>query len=392
MNPSILRPEVQDFIAIHWNTDPLSVVLQKPLFKEVSQKELAQQLEARKKCRHKLPTWFHTPKLYYPNKLCIEQSSAEPTARYKAELIHGKTLVDITGGLGVDAYYFSQNVSFVHHCEINAELSQIAHHNFKVLGQKNIRCITTDGLEYLQKTPQPFDWVYADPSRRTTHTKRVFRLTESEPNIPQHLLQIFTKTRNVLLKAAPLLDITQGLRELPFVKEIHIVALHNEVKELLFVLEYGYTEAITLQTINIGKSQNMHFAFQLHEEQTTTVAYSAAQNYLYEPNAALLKSGGFKCIGKAFGVSKLHPHSHVYTSSALVNFPGRRFKVLQNKPYSKATMRELGIAKANLTIRNFPLPVAALRKKHNIKDGGVAYLFFTTDIHNDLRVLHCTKM
>lgn len=392
MNLSVLSPEVQHFIATRWDADPVSILLQKPFFENISQKELVQQLESKKKCRHKLPTWFHTPDIYYPKKLHIEQTSSELTALYKAQLIAGETIVDLTGGWGVDACFFAQKMAAVFHCEINPELSVIARHNFNVLGRKNIHPITTDGLEYLRKNPKTFDWVYADPSRRSTTSKKVFRLSESDPDIPAHLPLIFKKTNNILLKAAPLLDISQGIRELQFVKEVHVVAIHNQVKELLFILQYGYTEAVTIKTITIGREQPTGFSFQLHEEQSTIPEYGPIHQYLYEPNAALLKSGGFKCVGKAFGVAKLHPHSHLYTTDVLVDFPGRRFKILECKLYSKRVMEKLGIKKANVTTRNFPYTVAGLRKKHSIKDGGEHYLFFTTDYENRLRVIHCARI
>lgn len=370
----------------------MALLLKKPLFKGITQKELVQQLEAREKCKNKIPKWFHTPKLYYPKKLHIEQASSESTAQYKASLVHGKALVDLTAGIGVDAYFFSKTVDVVYHCEMDITLSTIARYNFKVLGRKNITCRATDGIQYLQEVSQPVDWVYADPSRRDRHAKRVFRLKDSLPNIPKHLPILFEKTRNVLIKAAPFVDITQGIRELRFVKEVHVVALHNEVKELLFVLERGYTGGVTVTTINIVKDQRRIFTFTPCEEQKMTVACSEVKKYLYEPNAGILKSGGFKSVGHAFGLAKLHPHSHLYTADTLVDFPGRRFTILAVTPYSKSTMQGLDLPQANITVRNFPMSVAALRKKHKIKDGGEHYLFFTTVLPHKRVLLHCAKV
>lgn len=392
MNTLLLRPEVQDFIAKHWDTDLMTVLLKKPLFAGISQRELAEQLEAQKKCRHKLPTWFATPGLYYPPKRHIEQTSSEKMAQYKARLISGQTLLDITGGLGVDAYFFSKRVDRISHCEIHQALSEIARHNFSVLGRENIMCFATDGIKHLQKKTQTFDWVYADPSRRNEQARRVFRLEDSLPNIPKQLPILFEKTRNILVKAAPLLDISQGIRALCFVKEVHVVALHNEVKELLFVLERGYTGAVTVKAVNIVNDEEYIFAFTPCEEQKIVPTYSEAKKYLYEPNAAILKSGGFKSVGTAFGLAKLHPHSHLYTADRLVDFPGRRFSILSVSRYSKAAMQALSLSQANLSVRNFPLSVAELRKKHKIKDGGTDYLFFTTTMHRQLIFLHCAGL
>ncbi|MGW9685971.1 THUMP-like domain-containing protein [Flagellimonas sp. 2504JD1-5] len=370
----------------------MSVLLQKPLFDGVSQKELAEQLEARKKCKDKLTKWFNSERIYYPNKLNIEQTSSERTAAYKAKLLSGETLLDVTGGFGVDSYFFAEKIGQVFHCEINKDLSVIASHNFKVLGQKNISCLPKNGIDFLKNSNQEFDWIYLDPSRRDDVKGKVFLLKDCIPNLQEHLPAIFGKTKNVLVKTSPLLDISQGLNELKYVKEIHSVAVQNEVKELLFVMEYGFEGDINIKTVNLLKGNEEAFDFVLQEEQKTIVGFSTPEKYLYEPNAAILKSGGFKSVATMFGLKKLHQHSHLYTSKDLIDFPGRRFEVTKTLPYSKRTLKEIGITKANITTRNFPSSVAELRKKHKIKDGGDHYLFFTTDINNKLAVLVCTKI
>ena len=244
----------------------MSVLLKKPLFEGISQKELAEQLEAKKKCKDKLPSWFNTPNIYYPNKLNIEQTSSEETAQYKASLVDGKTLLDLTGGLGVDSYFFSKKIDTVLHCEINEELSEIAQHNFAVLGQENIVCIPEDGIDFLKQTDKTFDWVFVDPSRRNGKIGKVFLFKDCIPNLPEHLPFLFKKTENILVKASPLLDIKQGVEELNFVKEIHVVAINNEVKELLFVLKQDYQDKVTIKTINKTQNQEMVFSFNLDDE------------------------------------------------------------------------------------------------------------------------------
>ena len=392
MNELILNTGIQDFIDKNWNADIMSVLLQKPFFEGISQKELAEQLEAKKKCKDKLPTWFNSPNIYYPNKLNIEQTSSEQTAQYKANLVHGKTLLDLTGGFGVDTYFFSKKIETVFHCEINPDLSEIAHHNFDVLGQKNIICIPEDGIQYLGDTNEKYDWVYVDPSRRNDVKGKVFLLKDCLPDLTENLAAIFGKTNRLLIKTSPLLDIKQGIGELDFVKEIHVVAVNNEVKELLFLLERGHTDDVTMKTINFVHDEKMVFDFSLGKEHETESEFNEPLEYLYEPNAAILKAGGFKSVGKAFGLKKLHQHSHLYTATGLVDFPGRRFKVLEVLPYSKNALKPFAQQKANITTRNFPISVAELRKKHKIKDGGEVYLFFTTDLNNNLTVLKCEKV
>lgn len=392
MNKNILKTGVQQFINKNIDADILSVVLKKPLFSGVTQKELAQQIEARRKSKTKLPTWFNTPMIYYPKKLHIEQTSSESTARYKAHLVSGKCLLDLTGGLGIDTYYFSKKVDEVYHCEWDQELHEIATYNFGVLKAFNITTFHTDGLLFLADSNLKYDWIYLDPARRDEHQNKVFRLSDCTPDITKHLSLLLNKSEHVLLKTAPLLDITAGISDLKHVKEIHIVADHNEVKEVLWVLhsnEQG--SAIAIKTINITHSGSETFNFLLAEEGKVKSTYAAPQAYIYEPNAAIMKSGGFKSIGKAFGVYKLHEHSHLYTSEELIRFPGRIFKIINTAAYNKKAIKSLSLSKANITTRNFPHSVAEIRKRFKISDGGNLYLFFTTDFNGELMVLVCEK-
>lgn len=369
----------------------MSVLLKKQLFEGVSQKELVAQLEAKKKCMQKLPTWFGTPGIYYPNKLHVEQTSSEKTASYKAQLIDGKTMIDITGGLGVDSFYFSKKMDAVFHCELNGSLSEIAAYNFEVLGATNITSIRTDGIQFLTDSNESMDWIYIDPSRRNEVKGKVFRFVDSLPNIPDNLNSLFEKTKKVLIKASPLLDISMGISELRFTKEVHVVAVHNEVKELLFILEHGHDSDIQIKTANLNDNHDEIYTFTIDGEKNAVAKLGEPVTYLYEPNAAILKSGGFKSAGNAFGLKKLHGHSHLYTSDTLIDFPGRRFKILDALPYRKKELRKFVGARANITTRNFPEAVAEIRKKFKIKDGGDDYLFFTTDLMGKLVVLSCAK-
>lgn len=391
MNKEILNTDVQYFINKNYNTDIMSVLLKKRVFDGVSQKELVEQLEAKKKCQNKLPLWFETPQIYYPNKRNIEQTSSEESARYKASIVEGESLVDLTGGLGVDSYFFSERFNTVFHCELNLGLSEIVAHNFKVLDTKNIEIISYDGLSFLQKENQRFDWIYVDPSRRNDLKGKVFRLADCSPNVVDHLDLLLSKSDNILLKTSPLLDISAGIGELRFVKEIHVVAVNNEVKELLWVLKKDFFQAITVKTINIRTSQNEIFNFKWGDEKNIISNYSQPLAYLYEPNASILKSGGFKLTGKAFELNKLHEHTHLYTSNELIIFPGRRFKILGTIPYNKKKFKAMKIEKANITLRNFPESVKSIRSKFKIKDGGETFLFFTTDHQGKYIVLECIK-
>nr|WP_299435432.1 class I SAM-dependent methyltransferase [uncultured Maribacter sp.] len=392
MNKEILRTGVQIFINNNINTDTMSVLLKKPPFTRVTSKELVEQIEAKKKCQKKLPKWFNTPNIYFPNKLNIEQTSSEKTAEYKASILSKKTVIDITGGFGIDCYYFSKKMKEVFHCEINEKLATIATHNFKELGAKNIQSFPIDGIKYLKESNHFYDWIYIDPSRRNDAKGKVFLLSDCLPNVPENLKLLFNKSNNIAIKTSPLLDVSIGISELKQVKEIHVVSLENEVKELIWILEKDYRDTIEIKTINIGKQKTDTFSFNFCEEKEAKTTYNLPQQFLYEPNAAILKSGAFKILGEKLNLSKLQVNSHLYTSEQeVLNFPGRIFKIKKSIPFNKKAIKELKISKANITTRNFPESVANLRKKLKIKDGGDIYIFFTTTINNDLTVLICSK-
>ncbi len=392
MNKILLNTGIQIYIKNNLNTDIMSVLLKKSDFEGVSPKELAQQIESKQKCKNKLPTWYSTPQIYYPKKLNIEQTSSEITAQYKSRLVAGKSLLDITGGFGVDSYFFAQKTGLVYHCEIDKNLSKIAAYNFKILDIKNITVIAQNGIDFLIDSPLKFDWIFIDPSRRNEAKGKVFFLADCLPNVPEHLELLFSKTKNVFIKTSPLLDFSIGIKELQFVKEIHVVATNNEVKELLWVLDKNCSGEIYIKTINLKKTEDELFNFILSKEKEAVSDYGQPSKYLYEPNAAILKSGAFKTIGNQFQLKKLHEHTHLYTSDKLVNFPGRSFKINQVVPFQKKAIQKLGIAKANITTRNFPEPVAAIRKRFKIKDGGENYLFFTKDGQGGKIVVLCSKI
>jgi 16S rRNA G966 N2-methylase RsmD len=392
LNKEILNTGVQNFIFKNLNADIVSVILKKSAFPDVSSKELAEQIEAKKKCAKKLPTWFKTKNIYYPNKLNIEQSSSEIAAEYKAKIVYGKSLIDLTGGLGIDSYFFSKKMGQVFHCEIDGNLSQIAAYNFEILGAENIDVFQTNGIESLKNSNQIYDWIYLDPSRRNDTKEKVFLLSDCTPNILVHIDWLFEKSNNILLKTSPLLDLSKGIEQLQFVKEIHIVAIKNEVKELLWVLNKKDQGSITVRTVNIKLDEEESFNFNWLDEQKTVSNIGQPLKYLYEPNAAILKSGAFKLTSKHFNLDKLNEHSHLYTSNELIDFPGRKFKINGVYNYGKKELNSLNIKKANIATRNFPKSVDTIRKLLKIKDGGDDYLFFTKCPNEKNIVLHCKKL
>lgn len=393
MNTSILNKNIQDFISQNSGTSITKLALQKNPFPEVEWVLILNQIEAKTKAKEKLPTWFSTENIIYPSKISIEQTSSEKTAAYKASLISGKTLIDLTGGFGVDDYYFSKKFNVVAHCEINKDLSAIVKHNFGQLKVENCTFYADDSANILSESDSGYkwDWIYIDPSRRNDAKGKVFMLKDCLPNVPESLDFYFEKTDSLLIKTAPLLDISAGLSELKFVKNIHIIALENEVKELLFEIHNRYSGEITIKTANILKDKTETFAFVLGESEYPT--YHLPQKFLYEPNSAIMKSGGFDEVSTSFKIDKLHKHSHLYTSDELINFPGRTFEIEKVISYGKNDMKaELLNQQANITTRNFPETVENIRKKWKIKNGGNLYCFFTTDKNDNKIVLICRKI
>ena len=390
-NKLLLEKQVQGFIHKNLNANIAKLLFKGSPFEHISIQELVGQIEAKKRAESKLPTWFKTPKIYYPDKLNIEQSSSEITAHYKTNIISGMSIIDISGGFGVDTYYFSKKFKEVTHCEINERLSSIANHNFKMLGTENIISISDEGISFLKNAGKQFDWIYADPSRRNEIKGKVFMLKDCEPNVPENLESLLQYSHHILIKASPMLDISMALSELRFTKEVHVLAVQNEVKELLFLLEKNYQKEIRIKAINIQKE--VIDSFESIYNYDVDANYSLPQTYLYEPNSAIMKAGLFNEVSHQLKLFKLHNNSHLYTSSKLINFPGRSFKINRIIPYSpKAIKKHIPSLKANVTVRNFPESVAQIRKKTKLKDGGSEYLFFTTDINNKHIVLVCRKV
>ena len=391
MNERILQQDIQEHINNHLKSDIHKLILKGVPFEGVTVQEVANQVICKQKSEKKLPSWFNTKNIYYPPKVSIEQTSSETAAKYKASLVSGNRLLDLTGGFGVDSFYFSSSFNTIDHCEIDTNLSKIAAHNFEQLNKKNIICLAENGLEYLKKSTEIFDVIYVDPSRRNDVKEKVFLLKDCEPNIPENIDLLFKKTKTILLKNSPILDITSAINELKFVKEIHVVAINNDVKELLYILEKGYCKEILIKTINFTKNNAQKFHFNYHKKPVSS--YHEPLEYLYEPNAAVLKSGAFHEISTQLNIFKLHQHSHLYTSKKRIEFPGREFKIIAVLPYDKKKIvKLLPNKKANITTRNFHKTVAQIRKELKIKDGGDIFLFFTTNIHNKFICMYCKKL
>ncbi len=388
---SILQKDIQDFITQNLNTDSSKLALKKNPFPAINYSIIINQIVAKKKAKDKLSTWFSSENIIYPEKISIEQTSSENTAKYKASLVSGEKLIDCTGGFGIDDYYFSKQFKSVIHCEINADLSQIVKHNFEILEATNIECYQGDSSEILKQLNQTFDCIYIDPSRRNDAKGKVFMLADCLPNVVDLQDFYYQFTNTILIKTAPILDLQAGLLELKNVAQIHIVAVDNEVKELLWKIEKNFNESPEIIAVNLEKEKQT--ITKIESSKSYSARYSLPKNYLYEPNASLMKSGGFEAVSELFAVNKLHQHSHLYTAYEIIDFPGRKFQIDAVVPYQKKEIAQyIQNKKMNVSTRNFPIKPEEIKKKHKIQDGGTIYAFFTTNLNNEKIILLCTKL
>lgn len=391
MNKALLNPEVLQFIQENLQEDLTKLILKGSPFPDVSIQEIATQISGKNRAKLKLPTWFKEDEILYPPNLNLEQTSSETTANYKSSLIGGKSFIDLTGGFGIDDFYFSKSFKKVIHCELNEKLSELAKHNFSVLGVSNIELVFGDGISYLKDSKEKFDWIYLDPARRDDYGGKTFLLEQCTPNVPENLILLFQKSDNILIKSSPLLDLSAGILELRKVVEIHIVSVNNEVKELLWILNRNISKEIKIKTINFLKDETQRFNT-LFDDGTAISNFSKPLKFLYEPNPAIMKSKQFAALAKFTNTFKLQSNSNLFTSEELVSFPGRRFEICEVLPYNKKSLKKsLKLKKANITTRNFPKSVIHLRKELKIEDGGEDYLFFTTDLNNNKIVTVCRK-
>ena len=386
----ILDAYIQKFINSHINSSASDLMLKASSYPEWDMKAIAQQLVGKQIAKKKLPTWFQNNEILYPVRLSMEQCSSETTAKYKTTIINSGRGIDLTGGFGVDTIFLSKQSESLIYCERNEDLASLVNHNFKALNQHNCEVHVGDGVEYL-KNLKKIDWIYVDPSRRK-ESQRIYRLEDCEPNVIDLIGLFFDKAENVLIKTAPLLDIQQTLRDLKSVKEVHVIAVNNDCKEVLYLLEKDFTGETQIFCVNLKKEHIEEFRFTLSEEREALNLYSEPLEYIYEANVAIMKAGAFKSIASKHELYKLHKHSHLYTSQKLISeFPGRRFNVKEVLNHDKKSLTKLP-KKANIACRNYPHKVDVLKKKLKINDGGNYYIFATTLKGEKLKLIVCEKV
>lgn len=393
MEPSFL---LKQFIREHAEDDVNRLLLGASRYPGIDIPFAVEQIVSRRQIKEKLPSWYANDALLFPAKIAAEQCSSELTATYKQRLVGKDThLCDLTGGLGIDSYFFSRKVKQVTYIERFSGYCQAARHNFGVLHANNIRVIEGDAVRLFPDI-SGIDTFYIDPARRAEGDKRVYALPDCEPDLTVILPALLRHAPKVIAKLSPMADIRQTLSLLPGTSEVHVLSVKNECKELLFVVQREGIDEPVIHCCNYtSEKEEEFFTFSFSDEKEAHPPLADKIGaYLYEPDSSILKAGAFKCIGSRFGVGKLHTSSHLYTSDNLIeDFPGRRFIVEEVLPFNNKLIKTLNktIPQANLSIRNFPLSVEELRKRTKIADGGNTYLFATTLGNNNKILIRCKK-
>ena len=393
------------FIIDHDGEDVTRFLLSPGKFPDVDIPLAARCIEARRKIKSKIPAFWDEPSLLYPDTLALEQCSSQASAEYKGSLIpEGATVADLTGGLGVDSFFLSQRGSELHYYERKPHLAEAAAANFATLGAKNIHCHTAElTLSDISSPDFPkVDIIFIDPARRDKSGGRVYSVADCEPNLIEWRAPLLAKADVILAKISPMADISQVLRELPGVSEVHIISVDHECKELLLRITAEEVIEPRIITVNITKEGVQHFEFTGQEEATaeaayiepcTIVKYCQEECFLYEPNKSISKGGAFKLASQRFGICKVSPATHLYFSEGIKSdFPGKCFRIIEGAPFNKRTLGEWKkkYPRASVSAKNFPLTSEELAKRLCVKEDDRLHIFGFTAIGGE-KYLFCTE-
>ena len=423
-----------EFIQEYREKDTRQLALRSARFPDVDMPYALDQIKGWQTARRKLPTWAACDGIVYPPHLSMEQCSSEPTAQYKLNLAmewarrvdHASSMTDLTGGFGVDFSFTSCAFASATYVERNAQLCHMVEHNLPLLGIDNAKVVCADAVDYLS-TLDMQTMIFLDPARRDQHGAKTVMLADCTPDVVQLLPQLLKKSRFTMLKLSPMLDWHKAVEDLQgMVREVHIVSVGGECKELLLVLSEEIESELKVFCADLeagggsgeaglsggssGSSSSSCSSFSSEPSSPShpsTPSLSASlfvyapsasrpapnsklktQNskFLHEPNASIMKAGCFDELAAAYGVSPVSRNSHLFLSAEPVDgFPGRSFSIERVTTLNKRELRQAlaGIEKANIATRNFPLSVAELRKRLKLKDGGDVYIFATTTAEDE---------
>ena len=384
-----MNQATKDYIKKHAEGDVRQLALQGTKDPEVDLTFALEQIAGRQKAKTKLPSWAETEGIIYPPHLSMEQCSSEQTARYKASIVGDRALVvDLTAGFGVDLAFISQGFKRAVHVERQPQLCAISSENYQLLGLNHIEVVCGDGIDYLHQLGHA-DLIFMDPARRDEHGGRTYGIADCTPNVLELRDELLEKADRVMLKLSPMLDWRKAVEDLGNVSEVHIVSVDNECKELLLIME---KEEKPLKVICVNNGS----IFEIKGESQRGISYSEGERrYLFEPNASVMKAGCFEELQSRFPVVQLDKNSHLFVADKDIDdFPGRRFIIERTTSMNKRDLKAAleGISKANVTVRNFPISVAELRKRLKLKEGGEEFIFATTVEGNSHQLFICRKI
>ena len=384
-----MNQATKDYIKKHAEGDVRQLALQGTKDPEVDLTFALEQIAGRQKAKTKLPSWAETEGIIYPPHLSMEQCSSEQTARYKASIVGDRALVvDLTAGFGVDLAFISQGFKRAVHVERQPQLCAISSENYLLLGLNHIEVVCGDGIDYLHQLGHA-DLIFMDPARRDEHGGRTYGIADCTPNVLELRDELLEKADRVMLKLSPMLDWRKAVEDLGNVSEVHIVSVDNECKELLLIME---KEEKPLKVICVNNGS----IFEVKGESQRGISYSEGERrYLFEPNASVMKAGCFDELQSRFPVVQLDKNSHLFVADKDIDdFPGRRFIIERTTSMNKRDLKAAleGISKANVTVRNFPISVAELRKRLKLKEGGEVFIFATTVEGNSHQLFICRKI
>lgn len=415
-----------EFIREYRERDIRQLALQANRFPDVDMPYALDQIQGWQIARRKLPKWAACDGVIFPPHLSMEQCSSEPTAQYKLNLAMEWTtlnselstqncrrqqfktqnskfktstrMTDLTGGFGVDFSFTSCAFAAATYVERNEQLCHIVEHNLPLLGLNNATVVCADAVEYLS-TVEPQTMLFLDPARRDEHGAKTVMLADCTPDVVQLLPKLLEKSRFTMLKLSPMLDWHKAVDDLQgAVREVHIVSVGGECKELLLVLSTVVESELKVYCADLSTASDTSSIFVYTPGSSASVVNSKlkTQNskFVHEPNASIMKAGCFDELAAAYGVSPVSRNSHLFLSDEPIEgFPGRSFVVERVTTMNKGELRKalVGIEKANIATRNFPLTVAELRKRLKIKDGGDVYIFATTTAEGEHLLLISRK-
>ena len=384
----MMNEATREFVREHRNEDVRQLALRGTKDPEVDLAFALQQIDGHRRAMEKLPSWAAIEGIVWPSHLSMEQCSSEQTARYKAEVAgSGVSFVDLTAGFGVDAAFIAQGFQRAVCVELQPELCAVSSANFQLLGFQQMEVVNGNGIDYLH-TMTPVDLVFIDPARRDEHGGRTYGIADCTPNVLEIMDELSTKALRVLIKLSPMLDWRKAVNDLGTknVSAVHIVSVDNECKELLI-------EVVCVNLLSDGTSQKFEY------DPSVSVAIEhplpTSFQFLYEPNASLMKAGSFDVLARRYGVVQADVNSHLFFSDRQVaSFPGRGFIIEKVASMNKRELKKslAGVAQANIAVRNFPMSAEELRRRLKLRDGGDVFIFATTVENEGHRLFICRKI